>query len=54
MLDELLASPGVREWLATNQPDWRPEFESLVEERLAEFESPLAEEDDSTAKKKAD
>lgn len=34
MLDALLVRPGVRAWLETAEPDWRPEFSTLVEERL--------------------
>jgi len=34
VLDSLLARPGVREWLKTAEPDWRPEFDELVRERL--------------------
>lgn len=35
IVDEVLSQPGVREWLARNQPDWRPAFHEFVEERLA-------------------
>ena len=34
VLDELLANPGVREWLEANDPDWRPEFQQLVDSRI--------------------
>ncbi len=34
MLDQLLRRRGVREWLNKNEPDWRPQFQALVEERL--------------------
>ena len=34
VLDEALQNLGVREWLAVSNPDWRPEFQALVEERL--------------------
>jgi hypothetical protein len=33
-VDGLLAHPGVRQWLAVTEPDWRPEFTELVRERL--------------------
>ena len=33
-LDSLLVRPGIREWLRKAHPDWRPEFSSLVKERL--------------------
>jgi hypothetical protein len=35
VIDELLANRGAREWLETNQPDWRPEFREFVHQRLA-------------------
>jgi len=35
MLDEILVNEGVRDWLEENEPDWRPEFRELVDERLA-------------------
>ena len=35
MLDEILQRRGVQEWLQTNDPDWRPEFRDLVDQRLA-------------------
>lgn len=38
ILDSLLASAGVREWLEVGDPDWRPEFEEFVRERLAVFQ----------------
>ncbi len=34
VLDELLQNSGVREWLEVNEPDWRPEFQELIESRL--------------------
>lgn len=34
LLDDLLIHPGVREWLEKNEPDWRPEFQALITERL--------------------
>jgi hypothetical protein len=34
ILDDLLANPGVREWLEANEPDWRSEFRALVDARL--------------------
>jgi len=33
-LDRLLRRRGIRDWLSRNEPDWRPEFAALVEERL--------------------
>jgi hypothetical protein len=37
ILDSILAIAGVREWLAENEPDWRPEFEQLVKQRVDGF-----------------
>jgi hypothetical protein len=37
MLDEILQQRGAREWLETNDPDWRVEFQELVELRLDAF-----------------
>ena len=37
-LDLLVSRPGVRAWLQSSQPDWRPEFAALVAERLSRFE----------------
>jgi hypothetical protein len=34
ILDELLMNPGVREWLETNNPDWRPEFQQFADDRM--------------------
>ena len=34
VLDDLLANPGVREWLKSNNPDWRSEFRQLVDSRI--------------------
>lgn len=35
VIDEILSNRGAREWLDTNEPDWRPVFRELVDERLA-------------------
>jgi hypothetical protein len=43
ILDELLMNPGVREWLEKNTPDWRPEFQSFVDERLDIVKKRLSE-----------
>ncbi len=37
VLDEILQYRGVREWLETNNPDWRLEFQELVDLRLEAF-----------------
>jgi hypothetical protein len=34
LIDNMLRSPGIRDWLKLNQSDWRPEFLGLVNERL--------------------
>jgi hypothetical protein len=34
MLDQILQQRGVREWLETHNPDWRSEFQVLVDQRL--------------------
>jgi len=38
LLDPLLESPGVRQWLQEVEPDWRPEFADLVAARIKELE----------------
>jgi hypothetical protein len=37
MLDTLLKSPGVHQWLEDIEPDWRPEFAELVAARMNEL-----------------
>ena len=39
VVDSLVKSKGVRDWLADNTPDWRPEFAACVRERAANFAS---------------
>jgi hypothetical protein len=34
VVDEIISAPGIREFLESNQPDWRPEFRVFVGERL--------------------
>ena len=34
-IDQLVRNRGVREWLASADPDWRPEFNDLVRQRAA-------------------
>jgi len=34
VIDEILANRGAREWLETNEPDWRPVFRKFVDQRL--------------------
>ena len=37
-LDRLVRGQGVRDWLSHNNPDWRPQFAALVEQRVHLFE----------------
>jgi len=41
-LDQLIRRSSVRDWLARSDPDWRPEFASLVEQRVRSFEDTSA------------
>lgn len=34
MLDDVLVHRGTQEWLAENEPDWRPVFRQLLDRRL--------------------
>ena len=34
VIDEILVNRGVQEWLERNEPDWRPAFRNLVDQRL--------------------
>jgi hypothetical protein len=43
LLDDLLMNTGVREWLASNEPDWRPEFRSFVDSRLEVINKRMAD-----------
>jgi hypothetical protein len=38
MLDSLVRRTSVRDWLARNDPDWRPQFAALVRRRVQRFE----------------
>lgn len=38
MLDSLIKCRGIREWLSSNRPDWRPQFAAMVKERVELFE----------------
>lgn len=38
VLDEILQHRGVQQWLQTNSPDWRSEFQELVDQRLEVIE----------------
>lgn len=49
IVDTLLRSPGVRDWLAQGEFDWRPEFESFVLERLEAAKRSAAKRDDSSS-----
>ncbi len=37
-LDRLVRSRGIRDWLSHNNPDWRPQFAALVQQRVHLFE----------------
>jgi hypothetical protein len=37
-LDRLIRGRGIRDWLSHSNPDWRPEFAALVQQRLHLFE----------------
>jgi len=37
-LDRLISGRGIRDWLSHNNPDWRPEFDALVRQRVRLFE----------------
>jgi len=41
VLDEILVNRGVREWLESNEPDWRPAFRKLVDLQLEAIEEKL-------------
>ena len=38
LLDSYIRCDGVRDWLNSSNPDWRPQFAALVEQRLRLFE----------------
>ena len=35
IVDDVLKNRGVRRWLETFKPDWRPEFRAFIDERIA-------------------
>ncbi|MDH3333481.1 MAG: hypothetical protein OEM30_03685 [Gammaproteobacteria bacterium] len=37
-LDRLVRGQGIRDWLSHSNPDWRPEFATLVQQRVHLFE----------------
>ena len=37
-LDSLIRCSGVRDWLSSNNPDWRPQFAAMVQRRVKMFE----------------
>ena len=37
-LDRLVRSRGIRDWLSHNNPDWRPQFAALIQQRVHLFE----------------
>lgn len=38
LLDSYICCSGVRDWLRSSNPDWRPEFAALVQERVNMFD----------------
>jgi hypothetical protein len=38
LLDSYIRYSGVRDWLSSNNPDWRPQFAALVQQRVHLFE----------------
>ncbi len=38
-LDRLISRKGVRDWLSTSDPDWRPQFAATVKKRVLLFEN---------------
>ena len=38
LLDSYIRCSGVRDWLGSNNPDWRPQFAALVQRRIKMFE----------------
>jgi hypothetical protein len=42
VLDSLIRRSSVRDWLARNDPDWRPQFTAMVRRRVQEFEAAAA------------
>lgn len=44
VVDSLVRNKGIRDWLAENEPDWRPEFTEIVRERAAIFAATAADE----------
>ena len=37
-LDSYVGCSGVREWISSNSPDWRPQFAALVQQRVKVFD----------------
>jgi hypothetical protein len=37
-LDSYIRCSGVRDWLSSNSPDWRPQFAALVQQRVKMFD----------------
>jgi hypothetical protein len=38
LLDSYIRFSGVRDWLSSNNPDWRPQFAALVQQRVKMFD----------------
>jgi len=44
LLDSYIKCSGVRDWLSSSSPDWRPQFAALVQQRVKIFDD-AAEQD---------
>jgi len=42
LLDSYIRCNGVRDWLSSNSPDWRPQFAALVQQRVKMFDDVAA------------
>jgi len=42
-IDRLVQSRGIRDWLSHSNPDWRPQFAALVQQRVRLFEETAEE-----------
>lgn len=38
LLDSYIRCSGVRDWMSSNNPDWRPQFAALVQQRVKMFD----------------
>ncbi len=42
LMDSYIRCSGVRDWLSSNNPDWRPQFAALVQRRVRMFDDVAA------------